>query len=355
MQVIDETTKKDIKQEDTSLNLPLFAVIYDKTNIKLANLADKNAKLTAKNEKAQGKIDKSQNLVELFEQIKDPTVTKVIPTPVFKFIQKVAEREQERMVSLKNKIEKRNNKIASNNKKVEKHTSRLEACKKVDIFLQKLKSPTEKKEVFIEGFQEFNNIALKKTTNKLADVEDKIAKASTAYEKTHSASERLKLTKRIAKLTEQKKVLESKLADLGGITDRIIAIQNASRDKTDEVISKSYDGIVNAVTENPDEFAKNQAETVVEVCSEVINEELLQSKEQQNSLEKEIVLPKPTPTEYKENVSEAEVKKLKEANIKFDFVRDSKSTNCYLIKYNKADSDKVKQILDKPLENSVKR
>lgn len=346
------TVVNENKQEkEVFLSSPLFAVIYDKTRLKMAELEDKNAKLTAKNEKAQAKIDKAKNLVELFEQIKDPNISKAIPTPVFKFIEKVAEIEQERMVSLKNKIEKRNNKIANNNNKVEKHTQRLETCKKIDTFLQKLKSPTEKKEVFIEGLQEFNNIALNKATNKLADVEDKIVKAATAYEKTHSASDRLKLKKKIRKLTEQKEALESKLTDLGGITDRITAIQNASRDKADEVISKSYDGIVNAVTENPDEFSKNQAETVVEVCSEIIDEELLQSKEQ----EKEIVLPQPTSTEYRDNVSEAEIKKLKEANIKFDFVKDSKSTNCYIIKYDKANSDNVKQILNMTLENQMKR
>lgn len=355
MQVNNETQKKNIKQEDISLNLPLFAVIYDKTNMKLAKLADKNTKLTAKNKKAQSKIDKAQNLVDLFEQIKDPTITKAIPAPVFKLIEAITEREQDRMVSLKNKIEKRNNKIASNDKKSEKHNQRLETCKKVDKFLHSLKKPTGKREAYIEGIQEFNNIALKKAKSKLADVEDKIAKATTAYEKTHSASERLKLTKRIAKLTETKKALESKLTDLGGITEKIIAIQRASQHKVDEVIEKSYDGIVNAATENPDEFVKNQAETVVEVCNEVIDEELLQSKEQQNSLEQEIVLPEPIPTEYAENLSEAEIKKLKEAKIEFVSVKDKKHPNCYIIKYNKENSDKVKQILNSPLNNSLKK
>lgn len=354
MQVIDET-KNNIKKEDTSLNLPVFAIIYDKTNLKLAKLADKNTNLNTKNQNAQTKIDKAQNLIDLFEQIKDPTITQAIPTPVFKLLEAIAEREKDRMVSLKNKIEKRNNKIASNNKKIDKHTQRLENCKKVDTFLQKLKSSTEKKEVFIEGFQEFNSIALKKTASKLAEVEDKITNVTTAYDKTHSKSERLKLSKRKEKLLETKGALEHKLTDLGAITEKIIAIQNASKNKVDEVIEKSCDGIINAATENPDEFVKNQAETVIEVCSEVIGEELLQSKEQQNSLEQEIVLPEPSPVEYREAVTEAEIRKLKESKIEFASVKDPKHPNCCIIKYDKADSNKVQQTLDKPLENTVKR
>ena len=230
--------------------------------------------IAAKNKNAQTKIDKAKNFVELFNQIKDPTIAKAVPAPIFKFMEKIAEQKQEKINNLSSKIEKRNDKIANNDKKIAKHTKTLETCKKVDTFLQNMKSPEGRKENFINGLQEFNNIALNKATTKLADVEDKIVKTSTAYEKTHSATDKLKLRNKINKLTEQKGVLESKIQGLGGITNRINAVQNASQDKADEVISKSCEGIVNAVAENPEGFAKNQAETVVEVCNTVIDKEL---------------------------------------------------------------------------------
>lgn len=261
-------------KESESLSTPILANIYDQSNFKIAKLEDKNAKLTAKNEKAQIKIDKAKNFVELFNQIKDPTIAKAVPAPVFKFMEKIAEQKQEKINNLSSKIEKRDDKIANNDKKIAKHTKTLETCKKVDTFIQNMKSPEGRKENFINGLQEFNNIALNKATSKLADVEDKITKASTAYEKTHSATDKLKLRNKINKLTEQKNVLESKIQGLGGITNRINAVQNAPQDKADEVISKSCEGIVNAVTENPDGFVKNQAETVVEVCNTVIDKEL---------------------------------------------------------------------------------
>lgn len=203
--------------------------------------------------------------------------------------------------------------------------------------------------------QEFNNIAIRKTQNKLADINEKSLKLRQLKAKTHSASEHVKLDNKIKKLTKQKEALENKIKGFDGITDKINAVQNAPQEKVDKVIEKSCDGIVNAATENPDEFAKNQAETVVEVCSEVIDEELLQSKKQEKSAEKEIVLPEPTPVEYRDNVSEAEIKKLNEANIKFVAVSDKEHKNCHLIKYKKTDSNKVQQILGKPLENSLKR
>lgn len=268
-----EDINADLK-EQSSLNLPILANIYDQTSMKIAKLEDKNYKLTAKNEKAQIKIDKAKNFVELFNQIKDPTVAKAVPAPVFKFMEKIAEQKQEKINTLNSKIEKRNDKIACNDKKIAKHTRKINTCKKIDTFLQNMKSSEGRKENFINGLQEFNNIALNKATNKLADVDDKIAKTSTAYEKTHSASDRLKLRNKVKKLTEQKDILESKIQGLSGITDRINAVQNAPQDKADAVISESYDGIVNAVTENPDGFSKNQVETVVEVCNTVIDKEL---------------------------------------------------------------------------------
>lgn len=271
----EKDTPSTIKtKEPESFNLPMLANIYDQTSMKIAKLEDKNTKLTAKNEKAQAKIDKAQGFVELFNQINKPDVAKAIPTPVFKFIEKIAEQKQEKINNLSSKIEKRNDKIANNDKKIAKHTKTLETCKKIDTFLQNMKSPEGRKENFINGLQEFNNIALDKATNKLADINDKITKVSTAYENTHSATDKLKLGNKIKKLTEQKGVLEGKIQGLSGVTDKINAVQNAPQDKADEVISKSCEGIVNAVAENPDEFAKNQAETVVEVCNTVINKEL---------------------------------------------------------------------------------
>lgn len=319
MEIVNEN-KQD---EKVTLSSPLFAVIYDKTRLKMAELEDKNAKLAKKNEKAQVKLERAEYMVKLLKQIKGtPTITKNLPAPFIKLMEMLAKQEQDRFKSLKGKIEKRTNEISCNNKKFAKHNIDLETCVSIDKFVKNLKSPTGKKEIFVEGLQEFNNIAIRKAQNKLADINEKISKASTAKSKTHSASEHVKLDNKIRKLTKQKETLENKIKGFDVITGKINAVQNAPQEKVDKVIEKSCDVIVNAATENPDKFAKNQAETVVEVCSEAIDEELLQSKEQEKSAEKEIVLPEPTPVEYRNNVSEAEIKKLNEANIKFVAVND---------------------------------
>lgn len=351
------TVVNENKQEEkVSLSSPLFAVIYDKTRLKMAELEDKNTKLTKKNEKAQIKMERAEYMIKLLKQIKEtPTITKNLPVPFIKFMEIMAKQEQDRFKSLKSKIEKRTNEISCNKKKIAKRNIDIKTCVSIDKFVKNLQSPTGKKEIFVEGLQEFNDIAIRKAQNKLADINEKISKALTAKSKTHSASEQLKLDNKIRKLTKQKEALENKIKGFDGITDKINAVQNAPKEKVDKVIEKSCDGIVNAATENPDEFSKKQAETVVEVCNDVIDEELLQSKEQEKSAEKEIVLPEPNPVEYRDNVSAAEMKKLNEANIKFVAVSDKEHKNCILIKYKKADSNKVQQILGKPLENSLKR
>ncbi|MEE1154081.1 MAG: helicase SNF2, partial [Acutalibacteraceae bacterium] len=58
--------------------------------------------------------------------------------------------------------------------------------------------------------------------------------------------------------------------------------------------------------------------------------------------------------EYK-GVSEVDVQALKNAGIEFDCVVDSTGKNDYIIKYEKANNQKVKEIIADPLNNSLKR
>ncbi len=273
MEIVNENKNK--QEEKVSLSSPLFAVIYDKTRLKMAELEEKNKKIVKKNEKTQVKMERAEYIVNLAKQIKDtPAITKNIPFPVMKLLEVFTKQEEDKYKSFKSKLEKRADEISSNSKKISKYMIDIETCVSVDKFVENLKSPTGKKEIFIKGLQEFNDIAIKKAENKIANIDEKIAKASEAKSKTHSMSERIKLDNKIKKLTSQKEILEKKIKGFNGIGDKIKAVENAPQEKVEKVIEKSCDGIVSAATENPDKFAKNQAETVVKVCNDVIDEEL---------------------------------------------------------------------------------
>lgn len=273
MEIVNENKNK--QEETLSLSSPLFAVIYDKTRLKMAELEEKNKKIVKKNEKTQVKMERAEYMVNLAKQIKDtPAITKNIPFPVMKLLEVFTKQEEDKYKSFKSKLEKRADEISSNSKKISKYMIDIETCVSVDKFVENLKSPTGKKEIFIKGLQEFNDIAIKKAENKIANIDEKIAKASEAKSKTHSMSERIKLDNKIKKLTSQKEVLEKKIKGFNGIGDKIKAVEKAPQEKVEKVIEKSCDGIVSAATDTPDKFAKNQAETVVKVCNDVIDEEL---------------------------------------------------------------------------------
>ncbi len=265
---------ESIISDKSKINIPVISSIYDKSASKIVKLEDKNMILTDKSHKVQLKIEKANRFIEVYNQISSPSVAKAVPVPVFNFIKLIAEQKQNKVASLQNKVEKRNNKIEANNKRIDKHTKRMENCEKVNVFLTNMKTSEGRQENFVVGLQEFQSMSLNRTTEKLATVNEKINNFSLAYENTHYASEKIKLRDKIAKLNSKKNKLEVKLEGLNSMGDKFTAVREATAEKAETIISKSYDGIIKSATENPDRFAKNQVDTVIEVCNKIIDNEL---------------------------------------------------------------------------------
>lgn len=272
---------ESVISDKSKISVPIISNIYDKSASKIAKLEDKNMILTDKSHKVQLKIEKANRFIEVYNQISSPSVAKAVPAPVFNFIKLIAEQKQNKVASLQNKVEKRNNKIEANNKRIDKHTKRMENCEKVNVFLTNMKTSEGRQENFVVGLQEFQSMSLNRTTEKLATVNEKINNFSLAYENTHYASEKIKLRDKIAKLNSKKNKLEVKLEGLNSMGDKFTAVREATAEKAETIISKSYDGIIKSATENPDRFAKNQVDTVIEVCNKIIDNELFEHSEQE--------------------------------------------------------------------------
>lgn len=280
---------ESIISDKSKINIPVISSIYDKSASKIVKLEDKNMILTDKSHKVQLKIEKANRFIEVYNQISSPSVAKAVPAPVFNFIKLIAEQKQNKVDSLRNKVEKHNNKIEANNKRIDKHTKRMETCEKVNVFLTNMKTSEGRQENFVVGLQEFQSMSLNRTTEKLATVNEKINNFSLAYENTNYASEKIKLRDKIAKLNSKKNKLEVKLEGLNSMGDKFTAVRETTAEKAETIISKSYDGIIKSATENPDRFAKNQVDTVIEVCNNIIDNELFEHSEQKKfgSIEQE--------------------------------------------------------------------
>lgn len=272
---------ESVISDKSKISVPIISNIYDKSASKIAKLEDKNMLLTDKSHKAQLKIEKANRFIEVYNQISSPSVAKAVPAPVFNFIKLIAEQKQNKVDSLRNKVEKHNNKIEANNKRIDKHTKRMETCEKVNVFLTNMKTSEGRQENFVVGLQEFQSMSLNRTTEKLATVNEKINNFSLAYENTHYASEKIKLRDKLAKLNSKKNKLEVKLEGLNSMGDKFTAVRETTAEKAETIISKSYDGIIKSVAENPDEFAKNQVDTVLNVCNNIIDNELFEHSEQE--------------------------------------------------------------------------
>lgn len=242
---------ESVISDKSKISVPIISNIYDKFASKIAKLEDKNMLLTDKSHKAQLKIEKANRFIEVYNQISSPSVSKAVPAPVFNFIKLIAEQKQNKVASLQNKVEKHNDKIEANNKRVDKHTKRMETCEKVNVFLTNMKTSEGRQENFVVGLQEFQSMSLNRTTEKLA------------------------------KLNSKKIKLEVKLEGLNSMGDKFTAVRETTAEKAETIISKSYDGIIKSVAENPDEFAKNQVDTVLNVCNNIIDNELFEHSEQE--------------------------------------------------------------------------
>lgn len=280
---------ESVISDKSKISVPIISNIYDKSASKIAKLEDKNMLLTDKSHKAQLKIDKANRFIEVYNQISSPSVSKAVPAPLFNFIKLIAEQKQNKVASLQNKVEKHNDKIEANNKRIDKHTKRMETCEKVNVFLTNMKTSEGRQENFVVGLQEFQSMSLNRTTEKLATVNEKINNFSLAYENTHYASEKIKLRDKLAKLNGKKNKLEVKLEGLNGMGDKFTAVRETTVEKAETIISKSYDDIIKSAAENPDRFAKNQVDTVLDVCNNIIDNELFEHSEQKKfgSIEQE--------------------------------------------------------------------
>lgn len=271
------------------INIPIISNIYDKSAGKIAKFEDKNMLLTEKSDKAQLKIKKANKFIETYNELVTPAFAKAIPAPVFNFIKLIAEQKQSKVQTLQGKIEKYNGKIAVNNKKIDKHTKRMETCGKINVFLTNMKTSEGRQENFVIGLHEFQSMSLNKTMEKLAAVNEKINKSLLDYENTHFASEKLRLRDKLIKLNTKKDKLEAKLESLNSMSNKFTAVKETTAEKAETIISKSYDSIVNSATANPEGFAKNQVDTVLDVCNTVIDNELFEHSEYEktNSIEQE--------------------------------------------------------------------
>lgn len=278
-----------IINDKSKIDISVIASIYDKSARKIAGYEDKKIILAEKADNAQLNIEKANRFIETYKEISDPSVAKAVPAPVLNFIRLIVLEKQNKVQSLQNKVEKYNNKISASNQKIDKHTKRMEICEKINTFLLNMKTPEGRQENFVVGLQEFHSMSLNRTTEKLATINKKINKFSLAYENTHYASEKIKLRDKLAKLNGKKNKLEAKLEGLNSMGDKFTAVKETTAEKAEAIISKSYDGIIKSAAENPDRFAKNQVDTVLDVCNNIIDNELFEHDEQEKvgSIEQE--------------------------------------------------------------------
>ncbi|MGN1113141.1 MAG: hypothetical protein ACI4RP_08055 [Acutalibacteraceae bacterium] len=274
------------EQHSEAVDLPVktsvLAGVYDRAMGNLISLQDKNTKLAIKGDAAAEKLNRTRIFIERCNSL---ISSSVLPAPVNAFLKIISEQQHEKAASLENKISSVNQKIQKNDIKIQKYEQKIDTYKKLDNFLQNMKSPDGRRENFILGLSEFKDMSINRTTDKLASVNVKIAKAQKALNTTRFIQEKRKLNNKLEALNGKKLKLETKLEKLKQFDEKLNSVKDASEQTAENIVSKSYDGIVNSIAENPAEFAKNPEDKVIDVCGETIDSSI---SEQNHKMEKPI-------------------------------------------------------------------
>ncbi|MGN0456455.1 MAG: hypothetical protein ACI4F2_06325 [Acutalibacteraceae bacterium] len=327
-----QSEKQKTEQRSEVVDLPvktsILAGVYDRAMGNLLSLQDKNTKLAIKSDAAAEKLNRTRSFIERCDNL---ISSSVLPAPVNTFLKIISEQQQEKAASLENKISSRNMKIQKNDLKIQKYEQKIDTYKKLDTFLQNMKSPDGRRENFILGLSEFKDITIKRTTEKLATVNEKITTAQGTLNTTRFIQEKMKLQDKLAALNVKKEKLEAKLDKLNQFDEKLNSVKSASEQTAENIVSKSYDGIVNSIAENPAEFVKNPEYKVVDVCGETIDSSI---SEQNHKLEK------PTPQHsVQPKAKNNEAKKEKSA---FPMSRNQIKKNAKTIAHNKPEQQQNK-------------
>lgn len=259
-ELLEQTKSKEF-------SIPIFAKLYDRCNLKIDELNLKNDKLNAKIEKLNIKKVRSAEFVSTVESMRN-----VVPTPVYKALSVLSAERRQKIVNINEKIHSHKLNIKSNEQKILKQQSRAENCKKINKFLDNMKSPDGRKENFVKGIQEYRMMSMRTTSEKFDATQNKLDSALKAYSQTHYMSEKLKLQKQINKLTTKKEKLMRKLKALDEWSAKFDAVKAMPDKEADNIINKSCQNIVDEFTTNP-QALKKQADTIVSSTAKVIFEE----------------------------------------------------------------------------------
>lgn len=259
-ELLEQTKSKEF-------SIPIFAKLYDRCNLKIDELNLKNDKLNAKIEKLNIKKVRSAEFVSTVESMRN-----VVPMPVYKALSVLSAERRQKIVNINEKIHSHKLNIKSNEQKILKQQSRAENCKKINKFLDNMKSPDGRKENFVKGIQEYRMMSMRTTSEKFDATQNKLDSALKAYSQTHYMSEKLKLQKQINKLTTKKEKLMRKLKALDEWSAKFDAVKAMPDKEADNIINKSCQNIVDEFTTNP-QALKKQADTIVSSTAKVIFEE----------------------------------------------------------------------------------
>lgn len=259
-ELLEQTKSKEF-------SIPIFAKLYDRCNLKIDELNLKNDKLNAKIEKLNIKKVRSAEFVSTVESMRN-----VVPMPVYKALSVLSAERRQKIVNINEKIHSHKLNIKSNEQKILKQQSRAENCKKINKFLDNMKSPDGRKENFVKGMQEYGTMAMRTTSEKFDTTQSKLDAAIKAYGQTHYMSEKLKLRKQIDKLTNKKEKLINKLKALNEWSDKFESVKTMPDKEADNIISKSCQNIVDEFTTNP-QALKKQADVIVSSAAKAVFEE----------------------------------------------------------------------------------
>lgn len=278
--------EKNIKLKHSTLDSK-----HTKIEIKKAKFEDKNKKLQEKINKAKSKIErwqaKKDDAQEALKHCKKLLDIPALPAPVVQFLKMYAESKENKIGSLNNKIgikrdkiDIRQDKITKNNQRISRLDKKLDKLERIDKFLNNMHSSQGRRENFVDSLQQFRKSSLARSRSKLLKLDKKISETQKAFERTHSAEDKVKLRNALHTYSEQRKVLEEKITKLEVMSQKLEAVNLLPDKRADEIINESCEKVSSAINNKADITPNQAVDEVLDVSEQTIDNKFAEMKEE---------------------------------------------------------------------------
>lgn len=325
-------------------------------NSKINKLNETVSKMTDKIQKLHTDLEDNRKTTELLNTVMKSNSYPAL-NPIIMSVKKVFEQSAKAQSKQIAKAEKKLNKA---NRKIQKINGKVKTSQLLKDFISAFNSNKEnRQEAVIAGILSVKNNSLLTHNERLNKINGKIDRLNQKLEKSDlTDTDKIKINTKLQKQKNKKEKSESKINNLIELEQDLnkLAKTELIENKIDELKDTLLNAVEQSITANEDiettvdNIAENSAKSIKDILENIPkaekNSDLNVAEEEKQ--QQQLVIDQPVKIE---NVTQAQLIQISKSGILFGSVRDE--NNNATVVCNKADVDKIKNIIDRKIEKNA--